>query len=142
MTRKLSWLAGMAACTVVAICMPTGVVWGANPERPSLPGISGPDTMPNGCVSCHTGASNLKTRLAALMHRDIAGKVTVVPDDCKSCHTEASGLESMSMISHSMHYASGSSSEFIARYGGDCLHCHAMATGTGAVTVKKGNKNW
>ncbi len=142
MTRKLSRLAGLAAWIMVATCLPTAVAWGADPDVRSLPGISGPDTMPNGCVSCHTGATNLKARLAALQHRDTAGKVAIVPDDCKSCHTEGSGLESMSMISHSMHYASGRSSEFIAKYGGHCLHCHAMATGTGAVTVKKGPKNW
>lgn len=142
MTVKLGWMAAMAAWFMVAGCLPAGPAFGADPEVPSVPGVSGPDTMPNGCVSCHTGKSNLSARLAALQHRDMSGKVTVVPDDCKSCHTEDSGLESMSMISHSMHYASGSSSDFVAQYGGQCLHCHAMATGSGEVTVKKGPKNW
>ena len=142
MNRKLSWMAGLVVCAMVALCLPAGTASGADPEMCDLPGISGPDVMPDGCVSCHQGANNLKARLAALKHRDISGKVAVVPDDCKSCHTEGSGLESMSMISHSMHYASGSSSGFVAKYGGQCLHCHAMATGTGAVTVKTGPKNW
>lgn len=142
MTRKLNWLAGLAVCSMVALCLTAGTASGADPEMCSLPGISGPDAMPNGCVSCHKGTTSLKARLAALKHRDISGKVAVVPDDCGSCHTEESGLESMSMIAHSMHYASGSSSDFVAEYGGQCLHCHAMATGTGAVTVKKGPKNW
>lgn len=142
MTKKLSWLAALAVWFMVATCLPAGTASGADPDVRSLPGISGPDTMPNGCVSCHQGRSSLQAQLAALKHRDLAGKVAVVPDDCKSCHTEESGLDSLSMIAHSMHYASGSSSDFIARYGGYCLHCHAMATGTGVVTVKKGPKNW
>jgi len=142
MNRKPSWLRSLALFSVVAVCLPVGTASGADPGMCDLPGISGPDVMPNGCVSCHKGASNLKARLAALKHRDISGKVAVVPDDCRSCHTEGSGLESMSMIAHSMHYASGSSSEFVAEFGGQCLHCHTMATGTGAVTVKTGRKNW
>lgn len=142
MTVKFGWMAATAAWFVMVACLPAGLAFGADPDARGLPGISGPDTMPNGCVSCHKGATSLKARLAALQHLDMTGKVAVVPDDCKSCHTETSGLESMSMISHSMHYASGSSSDFVTKYGGRCLHCHAMATGTGAVTVKKGPKNW
>lgn len=135
-------MTAIVACLLVAGVVPAGPASAADPDVRSLPGISGPDTMPNGCVSCHKGASSLKVRLAALQHRDMGGKVAVVPDDCKSCHTDTSGLQSMSMIAHSMHYASGSSSDFVAKYGGYCLHCHAMATGTGTVTVKTGPKNW
>ncbi len=142
MLTKLRWLPGLVLWAMAALWLPVGPAHGAAPEVPDLPGISGPDTMPNGCVSCHTGRTNLKARLAALKHRDIAGLVNTVPDDCKGCHTEASGLESMSMIAHSMHYSVGSSSGFVRQFGGQCLHCHAMATGTGAVTVKQGPKNW
>lgn len=142
MTKKISWPAGLAVWFMVAACLPSPAAFGADPDVRSLPGISGPDTMPNGCVSCHKGRTNLQAQLAALKHRDMEGKVAVVPQDCKGCHTPESGLETLSMIAHSMHYASGSSSDFIARHGGYCLHCHAMATGSGEVTVKQGPKNW
>ena len=107
-----------------------------------LPGITSDDTNPQGCVSCHKGETSLKAMLAALKHRNIDDQVAVIPDDCKDCHTADQGLDSMSMIGHSMHYAALSSSEFVTQHQGSCLHCHALATGTGEVTVKSGKKNW
>jgi len=107
-----------------------------------LPGVTSDDPNPQGCVSCHKGETSLKAMLAALKHRNIDGKVEVIPDDCKNCHTEDEGLDSMSMIAHSMHYASLSSSEFVTQHQGSCLHCHSLATGTGEVKVKSGKKNW
>lgn len=142
MTRKFGHAIAASAWLAVVLGGPFGLAYGADPAAAELPGVTAPDTMPNGCVSCHTGKTNLKAMLSALRHRDMGGEVKMVPDDCRSCHSEDKGLESMAMIGHSMHYASGSSSEFVSRYGGNCLHCHAMATGTGAVTVKKGPKNW
>lgn len=111
-------------------------------DLPDLPGITSPDDAPEGCVSCHTGAMVLKNKLAALKHRDIDAKVKIIPDDCKSCHSEDQGREPLSMIAHSMHYASISNSEFITKHKGSCLNCHMMATGSGEVTVKSGAKNW
>lgn len=111
-------------------------------DLPDLPGITSPDEAPEGCVSCHKGAMSLKSKLAALKHREIDDKVQVIPDDCKSCHSEDQGLESMAMIAHSMHYASISNSEFITKHKGSCLNCHMMATGSGEVTIKSGAKNW
>lgn len=111
-------------------------------DVPDLPGITSPDESPEGCVSCHKGAMNLKTKLAALKHRKLDDKIVTIPDDCKTCHVEEEGLESMSMIAHSMHYAAGSKSDFVTRHGGHCLNCHAMATGSGEVTVKSGARNW
>jgi len=135
-----SWIAALAV--VVAFAGWAGALPATADDLPDLPGITSPDEAPEGCVSCHTGAMNLKNKLAALKHRNIDGKVEVIPDDCKSCHSEDQGLESMAMIAHSMHYASISNSEFITKHKGSCLNCHMMATGTGEVTVKSGPKNW
>jgi len=139
MNSRLVRLACLAALAMFTATGTGGAAWAADAY---LPGITLNDPNPEGCVSCHKGEMSLKTKLAALKHRNIDGKVNVVPDDCKSCHTEEEGLESMSAISHSMHYASLSSSEFVTKHQGSCLHCHALATGSGEVKVKSGKKNW
>jgi hypothetical protein len=133
---RLAWVAGLTAAAQAGSWLP------ASAADAYLPGITIDDPSPQGCVSCHQGEMSLKRQLAALKHRNIDGQVEVVPDDCKTCHDEDEGLDSMSAIAHSMHYASLSSSEFVTRYQGSCLHCHAMATGSGEVTVKSGKKNW
>jgi hypothetical protein len=139
MNNRLGRLIGIAALALLA---QTGV-WGtASAADAYLPGITGEDPNPQGCVSCHKGEMSLKAKLATLKHRNIDDKVDIVPDDCKSCHVEDEGLDSIAMISHSMHYARLSSSEFVTEHQGSCLNCHALATGTGEVTVKSGKKNW
>ena len=131
----LALAAGLQLATV-------GLASGADVATPNLPGITSDDPFPDGCVSCHTGAMSLGKKLAALKHRNIDGKVSVVPDDCQTCHKPDAGLESMSEIAHSMHYAAGRNSDFVTKYGGSCLNCHQMAIGSGAVSVKSGRKNW
>ena len=134
------WITALAV--VVGLGCWIGSVPALGEDVPDLPGITSPDETPEGCVSCHTGTMLLKNKLAALKHRNIDSKVNVIPDDCKSCHTEEQGLESLAMIAHSMHYAAGSKSDFVSKHGGHCLNCHAMATGSGEVTVKSGARNW
>ena len=135
--------ASLAIVTAMLLLAPQyGVIRAAlAAEVPELPGITSPDESPEGCVSCHKDEMRLDKKLAALKHRKI-DKVAVIPDDCKTCHVEDEGLESIAMIAHSMHYAMGSKSDFVTRHGGSCLNCHAMATGSGEVTVKSGAKNW
>jgi len=135
-------LVSLACITGLFAAMQAGPWTPAQAADAYLPGITTSDPSPQGCISCHKGETSLKAKLAALKHRSIEGKVETVPDDCKSCHTEEAGLESMSAISHSMHYAGLSSSEFVTKHQGSCLHCHALATGSGEVTVKSGKKNW
>lgn len=131
------------ACLAGLLLVAQAGIWGtASAADAYLPGITSDDPHPQGCVSCHKGETSLKVQLAALKHRNIDSKVNVVPDDCKSCHTEDEGLDSMSAISHSMHYAALSSGEFVTKHQGSCLNCHALETGTGVVKVKSGKKNW
>jgi len=139
MSNRLVRLACVAG---LALALQAGSLGAASAADAYLPGVTSDDPSPQGCVSCHTGEKSLKTMLAALKHRNIDGKVEVIPDDCKDCHSEDEGLESMSKIGHSMHYAALSSSEFVTKHQGSCLHCHALATGSGEVTVKSGKKNW
>ncbi|MCU0976083.1 MAG: hypothetical protein MUC71_07190 [Steroidobacteraceae bacterium] len=114
----------------------------ADPPKAYLPGLTAPDEAPQGCVSCHKGSRNLKVMLDALDHRDMGDKIKVVPDDCKSCHEDDDELEALGPVSHSMHYARGSKSDFVVKHGGSCLNCHALSTGTGEVTTKSGPTNW
>lgn len=119
-----------------------GAALAADPPKAYLPGLTSEDEAPNGCVSCHTGKRHLKAMLDALDHRDMGDTIRLVPDDCKSCHEDDDELEALGPVAHSMHYARGSKSEFVVKHGGSCLHCHALATGSGEVTVKSGPKNW
>jgi len=139
MSNRLVRLACIAG---LALAAQAGFFGAASAADAYLPGITSDDPSPQGCVSCHKGDTSLKAMLAALKHRNIDAKVAVIPDDCKTCHSEEEGLDSMSMIAHSMHYATLSSSEFVTQHQGSCLHCHALATGSGEVTVKSGKKNW
>jgi hypothetical protein len=132
----------LTAATGLAGALLAAAALAAEPPKAYLPGLTGPDEAPNGCVSCHTGKRTLKVMLEALDHRDMGDKVRVVPDDCKSCHEKDDELEALGPVAHSMHYARGSKSDFVIRHGGSCLNCHALSTGTGEVTVKSGPKNW
>lgn len=119
-----------------------GAGWAVGADVAYLPGITSNDSNPEGCVSCHKGSDTLKSMLDTLKHRKLDDTVVMIPEDCKSCHSEEEGLESMAAIAHSMHYASGSKSDFVVKHQGSCLNCHALATGSGEVSVKSGKKNW
>jgi hypothetical protein len=135
-------LAGYVLASLL-VAAALGASWNARgADAPYLPGITSSDPNPEGCVSCHKGTMLLKTKLDALKHRNIDGKVEVIPTDCKSCHSEEGGLDTIGNIAHSMHYASGSTSDFVVKHQGSCLNCHALATGNGEVTVKSGKRNW
>jgi hypothetical protein len=142
MKRILATAVGMTAMLVSMQLLPVATASGAEADVPELPGITSPDPYPEGCVSCHKGELLLKTKLDALKHRNIDAKVAVIPTDCKKCHSEEGGMDPLANIAHSMHYASGSKSDFVTRYNGSCLNCHQVATGSGEVTVKSGKRNW
>ena len=141
MMHKKTPMPFLAALLTGALLV-AGAALAADPPKAYLPGLTSTDEAPKGCVSCHTGKRHLKAMLDALDHRDMKDKIQVVPDDCKSCHEDGDELEALGPVSHSMHYARGSQSDFVVKHGGSCLHCHALATGTGEVTVKSGPKNW
>ncbi|TFG81137.1 MAG: hypothetical protein E4H19_15090 [Chromatiales bacterium] len=142
MNMRLAVALGSATLVVCLQFVPAAPVAGAENDVPDLPGITSPDPYPEGCVSCHKGTMLLKDKLQALEHRSIEGKVTIIPTDCKTCHSEEEGLDPIANIAHSMHYATGSKSDFVIKHNGSCLNCHQVATGSGEVTVKSGKKNW
>jgi hypothetical protein len=138
----LASVVGMTALLVSSQFIYVAAASGAEPDVPKLPGITSADPYPEGCVSCHKGELLLKTKLEVLKHRNIDSKVAVIPTDCRKCHSEEGGMDPIANIAHSMHYASGSKSDFVTKYNGSCLNCHQVATGSGEVTVKSGKRNW
>jgi cytochrome c551/c552 len=121
---------------------------GAEPQaKPSpLPGVTGPDGFPKGCVSCHIVASDgdkrLPTLLKSVKKHPAMGTVKTVPQDCIRCHKAAVKSIPFADSTHKSHYGKMTKSLFVERFRGDCLHCHAFDTKTGAMSVKSGPKNW
>jgi hypothetical protein len=122
-------------------------VIGAGAQDVSLPGITGSDEHPNGCVDCHSKSGDNDYRLNTELehmdgHPDITGIVKTVPDDCLMCHKSGTDAGPMNLITHESHYENPQENHFVSSYGGGCLECHALDTDTWQMSVKSGPKNW
>jgi hypothetical protein len=114
---------------------------------PVLPGITGKDENPNGCVDCHVNAGGKDLRITAELanikgHPKVDKIVKTVPKDCMVCHKASGKGGELNLVIHKAHYAKPSENAFVTSYQGSCLHCHALNMDTGAMTVKSGPKNW
>ena len=114
----------------------------------ALPGVTVDDDYPNGCVDCH-GKSNDGGQVlinAALKnvkkHPPVDKMVKKVPDDCLKCHKEGAKSGAMREFTHKTHFSKGKDSLFVSNYNGECLNCHSIDLGTGAISVKSGPSNW
>ena len=123
-----------------------GTAWSTadSADQATLAGEPGPGPYVRGCVDCHTegGAENLGALLAGMGHKNVDKMTESVPGDCAECHSDDGGYSLLSELSHMFHYDDPARNVFIRDYGGNCLHCHALDAGTGAITVKTGPKNW
>jgi hypothetical protein len=104
------------------------------------------DDFPEGCVSCHVVLGEgmdkrLGVVLDAIGHRPLKGKVEQVPTDCLGCH-ESLGDPSFSSLIHQAHFSKPETNVFLARFAGDCRHCHVMDGSTGVAGLKSGKRNW
>lgn len=118
----------------------------AQSKPPTLIGINSKDPFPSGCVSCHIKLPDKDVRLNVMLakvgkHPNITSVVKVVPTDCAKCHKEGSA-RSLSVSSHKMHFQNPTKSEFISKFGGQCLNCHKLDAKTFKMSVKSGAKNW
>lgn len=97
-----------------------------------------------GCVSCHNGgeAGTIGALLDAMGHPNVDRRTEVVPDDCVICHSEEGGESLLWEFNHIVHYGQPARNDFMRKFGGNCLHCHALDVHTGEVIVKSGPKNW
>ncbi|WP_156360598.1 hypothetical protein [Dethiosulfatarculus sandiegensis] len=118
-------------------------------QTPKLYGITIEDKYPHGCVDCHVQSGNLDYRINVRLkkyypdHPDINKENLTVPRSCKKCHGEDKEAETMSVISHKVHYHKLSAkNDFIKYYQGKCLSCHQLNPSTGQMTLKNGPKNW
>ena len=109
------------------------------------PGVPA-DDFPQGCVSCHVVlGEGMDKRLGIVLdaagHRSLKGKVEQVPTDCLGCH-ESLGDPPFASLIHLAHFAKPETNVFVARFGGDCRHCHVMNDTTGVPGLKAGERNW
>jgi cytochrome c553 len=111
-----------------------------------LPGISGKDENPNGCVDCHKNADKdyrINAELAKVSgHPKIDKIVKTVPKDCAICHKAGGKVAELNIVMHKAHYSKPAENAFVTVYKGSCLHCHALDLNTGVMSVKGGPKNW
>jgi hypothetical protein len=143
MPQRIRVLSVAAALLGVAA---SGAGWtgAVSADQATLPGEAGPGPYVQGCVDCHAadGAENIGALLSALKHVNVDDDIETVPDDCAACHSEDEGYIPLGELAHLVHFESPAQNDFIQVYGGDCLHCHALDTETGVMSVKSGPKNW
>ena len=134
----------------------------------SIPGLTGPDTHPEACVSCHIEMNDigldarLSTTLGAWEHevpdnvleiaKDLSGSPDIlrgkhpalalpledVPSSCIDCHAVASPAPPLGPLIHLIHYQGGESNHFLSVFGGECSLCHKMDWDTGTWRIPDG----
>jgi hypothetical protein len=116
----------------------------AGADQPNLPGAAGPSPYAQGCVSCHGTDDNesIGALLGTMKHRNVDKQTATVPSDCKECHSADGDYTPLSEAVHLVHFENPGENDFVQKYGGHCLHCHALDVTTGITTVKSGPKNW
>lgn len=124
-----------------------------------IPGITGKDTYPAGCVDCHTGDMRLSARLAkwngkvdakrlATMQAFVPKGTTLkgkhpsvgmsqVPAACMKCHATKIAPP-FAPLMHGIHIARGEQSLFVTKFDGQCTHCHKLNKANGTWSVPSG----
>ncbi len=142
MTRTrfgFAFLAGVVLLGGALMVLPAASAGAA----PVLPGITGKDQYPNGCVDCHVKDTLLPAMVAKVSgHPKIDKIVKTVPKDCMICHKAGGKAPEMNLVSHKVHYSNPAKNGYVNDYQGSCLNCHALNVDTGAMAVKSGAKNW
>lgn len=120
-------------------CVAGLVAQSTPPAPPAIPGLTAPDKLPNGCVSCHVqSAPDKDYRISAELkkikgHPDVSKIVKSVPDGCLVCHKEGSA-NNFNKVIHNVHLRKDS--YYIVEFQGNCLNCHAYTPE--GMTFKKG----
>jgi cytochrome c553 len=129
-----------AAATALALATFWGTPAGADPTA----GLTGPNPYAQGCVDCH-GKNDVETigeLLSAMKHRNVDERTSNVPGDCASCHNDDGDYTPLAEAIHLVHFEDPAKNPFVTKFGGNCMHCHAVDTKTGIISVKSGPKNW
>lgn len=166
----LSFLAA-TALTALSVCLLSAEEHRRErPTGPPIPGLTAPDTMPNGCVDCHktfpdrNKDERLTTELekwsrgvhghllelaqAAVpegvtlkgKHPDVKALIKVIPDDCLMCHR--AGGKNVPAFETLIHgiHLAGRENHFVTRAGGHCTHCHKLDKKTGKLSLGSGKE--
>ena len=134
----------------------------------SIPGLTGPDTHPEACVSCHIEMKDigLDARLSTALSdweqrvpdkvleiaRDLTGSPDIltgkhpvlalpledVPSSCVDCPDVASTAPPFGPLIHLAHYQGGESNHFLSVFGGECSLCHKIDWDTGTWRIPDG----
>lgn len=142
--HKIKGLSMVVAVMAGAVLLGAGWSVAESSDQAKLPGDAGPGPYTEGCVSCHgvDGNDSLGTLLGTMKHRNVDKQTATVPGDCKDCHSADEDYTPLSELAHMVHYEKPGENDFVQKYGGNCLHCHALDVKTGIITVKSGPKNW
>lgn len=142
----------------------------ATRQAPGIPGISGEDPFPLGCVSCHISMPDKDARISTLMkrlaeqvapgllekaqaamlpgtalqgkHPPMADKLDTIPTTCLACHGSPSqGAPLFSRMIHLIHLTGGKGNHYITLFQGECAYCHKLDTRSGAWSIPSGREN-
>ncbi len=135
-------------CLIAGIALFGGAV-GLSAQSADLPGITGKDDYPNGCVDCHVALGGDKAPLVTAELAKISGHpkidklVKAVPKDCLTlCHKVGGKGPAFNLVMHMVHFQKPAENRFVTVNKGACLTCHSLDLDTGLMSVKSGPKNW
>ncbi len=158
MSRHLLSLALSLAIAITAVAKPT-------PVR-EIPGITGKDAYPRGCVDCHTGKGANPAPLSAVI-RTFSGRVDPkelarlqmfspkgmtlkgkhppvpikeVPMNCFRCHAATKSAPPFAALIHGIHLTGGEANGFLTKFGGECTHCHKFNAADGTWWIGIGSE--
>jgi hypothetical protein len=138
------------------------VVPAVSPAAPrAIPAINAPDAFPAACVGCHVKEHRISGLLArwngkvdakrlAAMQGFVPKGITLkgkhptvpvkdVPASCLKCHAAASKtIPPLAPLMHGVHFGRGDASDFIAKFGGECTHCHKFDKTSGTWRMPSG----
>jgi len=140
----------LALVVLALVAVSSIMVGGLFADTPApIPGITGPDAHPNGCVDCHAVQGGKDYRLPqgllamkGVKHPDITKIVKKVPDGCMMCHKAGAKMGNIDVVLHKAHFENPTTNHFVAFYQGSCLSCHKIDTTTGIMAVKSAAANW
>jgi hypothetical protein len=143
-TYKIKDISRVVAVMAGAAILGAGWSIAESSDQAKLPGDAGPGPYAQGCVDCHgtDGIDSLGKLLGTMKHKNVDTQTATVPGDCKECHSADADYTPLSELAHMVHYENPGENDFVQKYGGNCLHCHALDAKTGIITVKSGPKNW
>lgn len=143
MKKTVQWL--MLALLAVGVVAAALVLSGASAADSAwLPGVLQADGFPKGCVDCHKVDGKNDYRITGYLPKDHpdTSKLKTIPNDCALCHKRGGAGPELPALMHQNHYKNPEKNGFVLYYKGACLNCHALAPGSGVVSVKSGPKNW